>query len=404
MSERKILILVGDGMADYPVESLGGVTPLEAARTPNMDILAKSGLFGLVKTVPDGMSPGSDTANLSIFGYDPAEFYTGRAPLEALNMGIELSPDDVAFRCNMVTVRGGIMEDFSAHHIDTAFSGEVIDELKKTISDPGIELYAGVSYRNIMVWRDYPHDALPVTTPPHDIQDRDVSQYLPGGPGADRLREIMERSERVIASSLKITSAREQYNGFPTSVWLWGGGWKPGMKTLGERFGLHGHTISAVDLIHGIGRAAGLTPLRVEGATGYLDTNYAGKADALIAAMPKANFILLHVESPDESGHEGNLAHKLKAIEDFDEKVVGRVMDSLSGRNDYSLLVLPDHPTPVSLKTHSREPVPFAMVKGGMSAGISPAGAGIKGFNERSAAATGVFVERGHDLLGMMLD
>ena len=404
MNERKILILVGDGMADYPIESLGGLTPLEAARTPNMDRLAKSGIFGLVKTVPDGMSPGSDTANLSIFGYDPAEFYTGRAPLEALNMGIELSPDDVAFRCNMVTLRGGIMEDFSAHHIDSAFSGDVIDELKQGIVGAGIELYAGVSYRNIMVWRDYPHDTLPSTTPPHDIQDRDVAQYLPAGPGADKLREIIEQSAGIIASSSKIAAARKKYNGDPTSVWLWGGGWKPGIKTLGERFGLHGHTISAVDLIHGIGRAAGLTPLRVEGATGYLDTNYTGKADALIAAMAKANFVLLHVESPDESGHEGNLDHKLQAIEDFDDKVVGRIMDKLSGRNDYSLLVLPDHPTPVSLKTHSREPVPFAMVKCGSNELKAADKHGVTGFNERSAAATGVFVERGHDLLGMMMD
>lgn len=403
MPERKIIILVGDGMADYPIESLGGKTPLEAARTPNMDRLAQSGLFGLVKTVPDGMTPGSDTANLSIFGYNPKEFYTGRAPLEALNMGIDLRADDVAFRCNMVTVRGGIMEDFSAHHIDSAFSEVVIGELKKEIGDGSIELYPGVSYRNILVWRGYPHGELPVTTPPHDIQDRDVAPHLPRGSGADTLLDIMERSGKVIAGSGKIAAAKGNFRGDPTSVWLWGGGWKPGMKTLGERYGLHGYTISAVDLIHGIGRAAGLTPLRVEGATGYLDTNYTGKADALIAALEKANFVLLHVESPDESGHEGNLDHKLQAIEDFDDKVVGRVMGNLAGRDDYSLLVLPDHPTPVSLKTHSREPVPFALVKAGVPGESRRDAGGVTGFCEKSAASTGLFIERGHDLLGMML-
>jgi len=404
MRERKILILVGDGMADYPIESLGGKTPLEAARTPNMDLLARKGIFGLVKTVPDGMSPGSDTANLSIFGYNPKEFYTGRAPLEALNMGIELGPGDVAFRCNMVTVREGIMSDFSAHHIDSEFSKVVIEVLEKEISGNGIELYPGVSYRNIMVWRGYPHGELPVTIPPHDIQDRGIASHLPRGSGADRLNEIMERSTRIIAESSTITKARDRFKGDPTSVWLWGGGWKPGMRSLNERFGLRGYTISAVDLIHGIGRAAGLEPLRVAGATGYLDTNYTGKADALINALAEVNFVLLHVESPDESGHEGNLEHKLQAIEDFDEKVVGRVLDRLEGRADYSLLVLPDHPTPVSLKTHSREPVPFAMLKSGVTGGDRNVIEGFTGFNERSAGMTGVFVERGHDLLGMMFE
>ncbi len=391
-------------MADYPIESLGGRTPLEAARTPNMDSLAKKGIFGLVKNVPDGMAPGSDTANLSIFGYNPAEFYTGRAPLEALNMGIDLGADDVAFRCNLVTVRDGIMRDFSARHIETGFSREVIAEIAEQIEGGGIELYAGVSYRNILVWRGYPYVGIPETTPPHDIQDNEVAPYLPSGEGAERLLDIMKRSTEIISSSERMPSLRKKFRGDPTSIWLWGGGWKPGIATLSERFGLHGHTISAVDLIHGIGRAAGLTPLFVDGATGYLDTNYSGKAKALVEALESANFVLLHVESPDESGHEGNLEHKIKAIEDFDQKVVGTVMEALSRFDDYSLLVLPDHPTPVALRTHSSEPVPFAIErKGRGNAGFYMDKGRVTGFNESSAASTGLLVERGYDLIGIML-
>ncbi len=364
-SNRKVIILVGDGMADYPIRELGDRTPLEAAHTPNMDYLAGKGLFGLVKTVPDGMSPGSDTANLSIFGYDPARHYTGRAPLEALNMGIELAPGDVAFRCNIVTITDGRMKNFTADHIESPFGGEVISEINRELRMKDIELHAGVSYRNILLWRNYPYDEIPETTPPHDIQDRDIRDHLPRGGCAAELMDYMERAGNIIAASSRISSLRDSFRGDPTSLWFWGGGRKPAIRTLGERFGLHGVTISAVDLIHGIGRAAGLKPLRVEGVTGYIDTNYTGKADALIGAMREANFALLHVEAPDESGHEGNLEHKMKAIEDFDALVVGRVLDSMDQFGDCSIMVLPDHPTPLSLRTHSADPVPFAMMKSG---------------------------------------
>ncbi|MEW6526081.1 MAG: cofactor-independent phosphoglycerate mutase [Spirochaetota bacterium] len=398
MSERKIAILVGDGMADYPIEELDSKTPLQYAKTEHMDYLAKNGICGLARTIPFGMPPGSDVANLSVFGYDPATCYTGRAPLEALNMGIELGPSDVAFRCNMVTIEHDIMIDFAAGHIDSAFSKIVIDVIKDAIPMDGVEFYAGVSYRNIMVVRNFNGD-LPVTTPPHDIQGKKIHEYLPEGANSDLLNAIMQKAARAIAYSKEIEAGKQKFKGNPTGIWLWGGGFRPKMEPLSKRFGLHGHTIAAVDLIHGIGRAAGLTPIHVEGATGYIDTNYSGKAQACIDAMKNANFVFLHVEAPDESGHEGNLEHKLKAIEDFDAKVVGPVVNMLNRYGDFAVLVMPDHPTPLSLRTHSSDPVPFVIYAPGMNYRFH-----CKGFNEVDAGNTGIFVERAHELLAMIVN
>ncbi len=403
MTERKIIILVGDGMADYPIASLGGKTVLEAAQTPNMDTIAREGLLGLVRTVPEGMSPGSDTANLSIFGYNPKQYYTGRAPLEALNMGIELGARDVAFRLNIVTIEDGIMEDFSAHHIESKFGKEIMQAVAAGIAEKGIEFYAGVSYRNIMVWRDFPFAEITMTVPPHDIQGKAFAHYLPSGEGASRLIDIMERAGKIIFQMKNLADLKKTYGGNPTGIWLWGGGKKPQIQTLKERFGLFGYTISAVDLIHGIGRAAGLEPMRVDGATGYLDTNYEGKADAVLHAVSNANFVLCHVESPDESGHEGNLEHKLKAIEDFDARLVGRVLRGLEKFDDWSLLVLPDHPTPISLRTHSNEPVPFAIMKKVKGKCIGSRNAKGFSFDENSAAKTGVFIDHGYELIEHLL-
>ena len=305
------------------------------------------------------MQPGSDTANLSIFGYDPVESYSGRAPLEAISMGIEMGTEDAAFRCNIVNIDNNIMEDYSAGHIASEISEVIMEQMARAIMINGIEFHAGVSYRNIVIWRDFPHKSVPGTTPPHDILGKNISEYLPEGKGMDILNEIMSKSVDIISSSPEIEKAKAEFQGSPSSVWLWGGGRKPAMKTLQERFGLHGYTISAVDLIHGIGKTAGLKPIQVEGATGYIDTNYTGKADALLAALDEANFVYLHVESPDESGHGGNVDNKIKAIEDFDEKVVGRVVDGIKKYDNYTVMVLPDHPTPVSLRTHTAEPVPF---------------------------------------------
>jgi 2,3-bisphosphoglycerate-independent phosphoglycerate mutase len=402
-NNAKYVILLGDGMADLPIESLGGKTPLEYAATPNMDRLAATGILGLARTVPEGMQPGSDIANLSVLGYNPRDFFSGRAPLEALNMGIELGPHDLAIRCNMVDIRDGVMQDFSAGHISSKFSAVIMQELAKNITLPDMEYFPGVSYRNIVLWRNYPHQDLPETIPPHNIQGKQVTPYLPRANGADILNRIMKESADIIASSTAVRNARSHYEGSPSSVWLWGCGRKPSMETLGKRFGLRGYTISAVDLVHGLGRAAGLSPIQVPGATGYIDTNYAGKARALLEALKTASFIFLHVESPDESGHEGSIEHKLSAIEDFDSKIVGPVMDGIATYRDYTVLVMPDHPTPISIRTHTGDPVPFCMYSSKGWSGTAYQGMSAPSFSEKSAAATGLFIGEGHRLIELML-
>jgi 2,3-bisphosphoglycerate-independent phosphoglycerate mutase len=399
----KYVILLGDGMADLPIESLQGKTPLEYAATPNMDRLAATGILGMARTVPEGMQPGSDVANLSVLGYNPREFFSGRAPLEALNMGIKLGPRDLAIRCNMVEIRDGVMHDFSAGHIDSEFSAVIMKELAKKIKLPDMEYYSGVSYRNIVVWRNYPYSEIPETTPPHDIHGKRVDSHIPRAKGADILNKIMRESAEIIATSQAVRDAKSACKGSPSSVWLWGCGRKPSVETLEKRFGLNGHTISAVDLVHGLGRAAGLTPIAVPGATGYLDTNYAGKAEALFQALKNGNFVFLHVESPDESGHEGNLEHKLQAIEDFDRKIVGPVMEGLSAYRDYTVLVMPDHPTPISIRTHTGDPVPFCIYSSGGWDGTAYQGKNAPSFNEKSATSTGLFVEEGNRLIELML-
>lgn len=402
-NNRKYVILLGDGMADLPMDELGGRTILEAAATPNMDYIAANGFSGMTQTVPEGMNPGSDTANLSVFGYDPEKYYSGRAPLEAINMDIALGPDDVAFRCNIVNAAGGVMNDFTSHHIDSRLTGIVIGEISADIKIPGIEFYPGVSYRNLMVWRNFPFDRLPDTTPPHDIQGEGIVKYLPSGNGSDILRMIMAESQSVISGSRKIQEAMRNLNGSPESIWLWGCGRRPAMDTLQERFGLSGHTISAVDLIHGIGKAAGLKPLDVPGTTGYLDTNYEGKAAALLEAIEKADYVFLHVESPDESGHEGNLEHKLKAIEDFDAKVVGPVIEGMKKFNDYVILLMPDHPTPLKVRTHTGNPVPFCIMSSGNTFTEEKKKYRAGTYSEKSAASTGLFIEKAHKLIEIMI-
>jgi 2,3-bisphosphoglycerate-independent phosphoglycerate mutase len=402
-NQRKIVVLLGDGMADLPIESLGGRTPLEAAKTPNMDRIASMGICGTAQTVPTGMDPGSDTANLSVFGYDPRVCYTGRAPLEAINMDIPMGPGDAAFRCNIVRTGGGIMESFTSDHIESAFSAIIMNELSKNINIKGIEFYAGVSYRNIMIWRDYPHADITSATPPHDISGRGVADYLPKGSGSDILNRIMNESKKIIAESSAVAEARARLKGNPESAWIWGGGRRPSMNTLAETRGLHGYTISAVDLIHGIGKAAGLKPLKVEGATGYIDTDYEGKVAALIDGIDRSNFVFLHVEAPDESGHAGRLDHKLQSIEDFDARVVGPVMKAMERYPEYSVLVMPDHPTPVALKTHTSDHVPFCAYRSPGWEDASLADKKSAGYSEPAAAATGLHVEKGHQLLDLMI-
>lgn len=402
-NSRKYVILLGDGMADRPLDELGGKTVLEAANTPNMDSMARQGFCGMTCTVPAGMNPGSDTANLSVFGYDPAIYYSGRAPLEAINMDIVLGPNDVAFRCNIVNASGNVMNDFTSGHIDSRLTGTVIGEISANIKIPGIEFYPGVSYRNIMVWRDFPFDTLPDTTPPHDIQGEGIVKYLPAGNGSDILRMIMEESKVVIAGSEKIREAMKSLKGSPESVWLWGCGRRPAIETLQNRFGLTGYTISAVDLIHGIGKAAGLKSIDVPGATGYLDTNYEGKAGALLEAIESVDYVFLHVEAPDESGHEGNIEHKLKAIEDFDARVVGPVIEGMKKFNDYVILLMPDHPTPIKVRTHTAEPVPFCIMSSGNTFSDEKKKYRADAYSEKNAASTGLFIEKAHTLIEIMI-
>jgi len=402
-SKRKYVVLLGDGMADLPMERLGGRTVLEAARTPNMDFMARNGLCGMTRTVPAGMTPGSDTANLSVFGYDPEKYYSGRAPLEAINMDIKLGPGDVAFRCNLVNTAGDSMNDFTSAHIDSRLTEIVIKEIAAATSIPDIEFYPGVSYRNIVIWRNFPHHDLPCTTPPHDIQGEKTEGYLPSGSGSDLLRRMMADSKATIAGSDKIREAMKTYKGNPESIWLWGCGRRPAMDTLRDRFGLAGYTISAVDLIHGIGKAAGLRPLDVPGVTGYLDTNYEGKAQALLDAIGSCDYIFLHVESPDESGHEGNLEHKLRAIEDFDERVVGPVIEGMKKYDDYAILLMPDHPTPLQIRTHTDAPVPFCIMSSGNIFKTEMEKFRSDAFCERSAEGTGLFIEKAHTLIEIMI-
>ena len=383
----KYVILVGDGMADRPLKKLGGKTPLEAARTPNMDFIARNGVSGMVSTIPHGMQSGSDVANLSLFGYDPKKYYTGRGPLEAISRGIKLRPRDVAFRCNTVKIEGGRMADYSAGHISTAEAAKVIRLIDKELGDKKIRFFPGVSYRHLCVIEGGPDKAK--CTPPHDISGKPIAKYLPKGKGAEPLNILMEESMEIL-SSRKFKA---------NMVWLWGQGKTPRMP----RFPLKGSVITAVDLIKGIGLAIGLKVINVPGATGYLDTNYLGKANHALRSLEKNDFVFVHVESPDEAGHEGNVKHKIRAIEDFDRFVVGTVLKglkklSLSGAHgfrDFKLMVLPDHPTPVSLKTHSSEPVPFAIYSSGGR------GNGCSAYSEREARRTGLVVPKGHDLIRM---
>ncbi len=391
----KYIILIGDGMADNAVDELGGKTLLEAADTPNLDLIASSGTFGLFSSVPNGFPPGSDVANLSILGYDPAKYYTGRAPLEAASIGVKLKPDDVAFRCNLVTIKekdgSELMEDYSAGHISTDEARELIKSLDddQGLSKEGVRFYTGTSYRHLMVWEGAPKGAdKMMLTPAHDISDKLTTAFLPKGEGADKLIRLMELSRPVLKNH-PVNKKRAAEGKKPaTSIWLWGQGKAPAMPTIKDRFGIEGSIISAVDLMKGIGIYAGLEVIKVPGVTGYLDTNYKGKADYALASLDSKDFVCVHVEAPDEAGHNGNLKDKLRAIEDFDKEVVSRVLKGAERFGEFTVLALTDHPTPVRLKTHTSDPVPFALYSG--TGG--PKKSGVK-FSEPAAKRAAVHIK-----------
>ncbi len=399
----KHIILIGDGMADNPMDELDGRTPLEFAHTPNLDALAGTGKLGLFSTVPQGYPPGSDVANLSVLGYDPRKYYTGRAPLEAASIGVTLNEGDVAFRCNFVTLieKDGsvIMDDYSAGHITTGEADEIIKTLGKVLATQGVRLYTGTGYRHLLVWKDGPRGKLK-TTPPHDISDKKIDAYLPEGDGAEKLLKLIELSQEVLLGH-DVNKDRVRDGKKPaSSIWLWGQGTTPRMPTMKQRFGVDGAMISAVDLMKGIGVYAGLEILKVPGMTGYIDTNYDGKTSAALSALETKDFVVVHVEAPDEAGHQGNLEHKVQAIEDFDMRVVGPVLEGMEKFGEYSIMALPDHPTPLSTKTHTSDPVPFVLYTG--SATHSERGSAR--FSEKDAAETGVLVEDCAELISEFFD
>jgi 2,3-bisphosphoglycerate-independent phosphoglycerate mutase len=390
----KYVVLVGDGMADWPIDTLGGRTPLQVAHIPHMDQLAEAGRCGLARTVPAGMPPGSDVANLSIFGYPPPRYYSGRAPLEAAAMGIRLREGEIAFRCNLVTVRDGVMEDYSAGHISSEEGRELIGALRPLM--PGGRIYAGVSYRNLLVLRAGDRA---ICTPPHDISGRPIRDYLPQGEGSQLLNELMEAALPVLASH-PVNKRRSEEGKRPANmIWLWGQGAAPSMPSFLEMYGLAGAVISAVDLLKGIGIYAGLEVINVPGATGTIDTDYQGKVEAGLRALQRLDLIYLHVEAPDEAAHEGNLEEKVRAIELFDRMVVGPVLQGL-GRwgEQWRVLMLPDHATPISLRTHARDPVPFVLA----GKGIEPDG--VRQFSEEAARDGGFGLVDAAELVRMMIE
>jgi len=408
----KYLVLLGDGMADRPVAELEGRTPLMAARTPNMDRIASKGVLGLVRTIPDGMALGSDVANLAVLGYDPGAVYTGRSPIEAAGMGVDLGPGDVAFRCNLVTLGKGdsqdpdtdlagelspelIMVDFAGGHPSGNEAGDIVSSLSDELGEEGIEFHPGVSYRHLMVWRNG-QEQLSVG-PPHDLTDGKIAQGWPVGAAAEKILNIITRSVGVLADHPVNVRRRSEGKKPINAIWLWGQGLKPGLKDFKAVYGLDGAMITAVDLLRGLAMSIGFKVIDVPGATGYLDTNYEGKASAAIEALRDVDIVYLHVEAPDEAGHSGSLADKIRAMEDFDKRVVGPTLRDLRELGPHRVLLMPDHATPLEIKTHSGEPVPFAIYDSEITVDTGNT------YDEVCAASTGIHVDNGHELMGKFL-
>ena len=398
----KYIILLGDGMADYPLEELGGKTPLQAAQTESMDAIAARGTLGMVQTIPQGLSPGSDIANLSILGYDPRRYLTGRAVYEAASAGVKLTSRDVAFRCNLVTLgqQGNttVMEDYSAGHITTEEGKRIISDLDRRLGHEHIRFFPGVSYRHLMVWKDG-FDSIE-TTPPHDISGKDIASYMPRGEGSDTINRIMTEARTILQESPVNRERTAASKPLANAIWLWGQGRPITLPSFGEKYGLRGSVISAVDLIKGIGITLGLSPVEVPGATGYLDTNYKGKAKHALKELEEKDFVFVHVEAPDEASHNGSVANKIRAIEDFDRLVVRTVLEGLKRFPEYRVMVLPDHRTPIVRKTHTAEPVPFAFLS---SKDAAKAPRKEASFNELSAQESGFFVEQGCNLMDLLI-
>ncbi len=395
----KYIVLVGDGMADYPIEELDMRTPLEAARTPNMDFIAKNGQLGQAKTIPEKMTPASDVANLSILGYDPKKYYSGRGPLEAANLGVELEDDDVAFRCNLITASGDTLLDYSAGHIKTTEAEKLIKFIDQKLGNNQFRFYHGISYRHLLLAKRGAELKLQdlKCRAPHDIAGQSINKNLPKGDNADSIIKLMLDSREILATH-EINQVRLDLKENPANmIWLWGQGVKPSMPKFIDKFGLTGSVISAVDLIKGLGRILGLNVINVPGATGYYDTDYEGKSKAAIKSLKDNDFVFVHVEAPDEAGHNGDLREKLTAIERFDQIIVGSFLEYSKNNPDVRILVLPDHATPVSLKTHTAEPILFGIYGKDITAG------NFLNYSEKEAQKSELFFENGYQLMEYLI-
>ena len=393
----KYIIIVPDGASDYPIDILGDKTPLEVADTPFLDALAKKGTLGRVKTVPKGFTPSSDVANLSLLGYDPNLYYTGRGPLEAANLGVDLGEDDLAFRCNFITEADGKLFDYSAGHIPDKEAKILISDINKKLGTDKIEFFFGTSYRNLLVVRggkSLELDKLKYFAP-HDILNQEILKYLPKGKNSELMVELMNASKDILITH-EINKVRIDLGESPANmIWLWGCGGKPTMPSFFEQFGLNGAVISAVDLIKGIGKIIGLEVLEVEGANGYYDTNYLGKAQAALGALERVDFVFVHIEATDEAGHNQDLRMKIACLERIDKMVVGTIAQSLEGK-DFRILVTPDHPTPISKRTHTDEPVPFLIAGSGIEKG------NFSSYSELEAQNSSLYFDKGVDLLNFL--
>ena len=396
----KYVVVLCDGMADYKLDALGGKTPMTVADKPNMNWLGAHGTVGMVKTVGDGFKPGSDVANLSVIGYAPKDYYAGRSPLEAASIGIDLKETDVTFRCNLVTLsdeenyEDKTLLDYCADDISTNEAEILIHFLAEQLNSEEFRLYPGVSYRHCLVW-DHGTTDVGVLTPPHDITGQKIKKYIPAHPNARVLYEMMIKGHDMLKNH-PVNQAREKRGLLPANgIWLWGEGRKKPLASFRDKYGLNGAVVSAVDLIKGIGKLAGMEVIEVEGATGYIDTNFEGKAQAAVRALENGmDFVYIHLEAPDECGHRNELENKVRSLELIDQKVIGPVLKALETYDDYKVMVLPDHATPLSLRTHVSDPVPFLMYRKSRTAEHS-----VPVFDEENAAKTGIFIEQGDTIM-----
>jgi len=391
----KYVIIVPDGAADEPIEQLGGKTILEAANKPYMDKIAMTGKQGIVQTIPDKMEPGSDVAQMSLLGYDPSKYYTGRAPIEAVARDIDLSPTDWVFRCNLVTIADEKMADHSAGHISTEEGTALIKEIDNLLGNEKMKFYPGVSYRHLLVFRGMDFDVQ--TYPPHDYIGTNIEKILPRGKGAEILRDLMSRSRQYFSEHDINKVKRDLNENQVSSIWLWGQGQKASMELFTKKYGLKGAAITAVDLARGLAKLIGFDLISVSGATGFIDTNYEGKGQAAIETLKNYDIVFVHIEAPDEAGHGGNIMGKKKAVEQIDKFIVGPVYEAIQKYDKWRMLVAPDHPTPVRTGSHSPEPVPFAI------AGTGVSGVLHETFSEANAAKTGLKIKNGCELMEYFL-